>query len=318
MMKSIRSIIKLSVVAIAATLMSGCGATLSASGSMPSDDLYSVNSRQAIAKRETEKAELAKQQALARKAQYEAAIAQAEAEDAARRLDEVNGVAGGAPQGEYERRLRGFDSPVYVVPQSYFTYSDLYWDLTYNWNWYWGWNTPFYYSSWRNPSFGWNMGWGWTSPHFGFNWGWNDPWYGWNNPWYGGGHHHHYPSWGPPSYNVNYRPNYGSSYNNGTTIAGRPSSWTDGNRTPSTGSYNNNNSYRRPNSSTNSGNKTNNSSRPSYNRPSREENNNNNNTYTRPSYNQPSYSSPSSGSWGGGSSSGGSSGGGGGSRPTNR
>lgn len=216
--------------ALAASL-TGCSAAYFATAGYGSDDLYAVHDKAAIARRKQAEAEAEKAEAEARKAEWEARIAQAEADAAQQRYYASNSSSGSSSnryedivadtyQSAYARRLKGFQSPTYRMPSSYynfrygssFSYVSAYDPAFYNvivmgdevwvepkyitsmfgsWGrpsvyvdpWYYGWNYRPYYN--WGFSFG---GWGWS---FG---SWYDPWYypGWGFGW---GYHGH-PHWG--------------------------------------------------------------------------------------------------------------------------
>lgn len=336
-MKSASKYLAMALLGALTAALGSCSQALYSSKNTVSDDLYATHDKKAITEVKQRQAEIELADAKAREIQIRAAIAQAEADG---RLVEYDGeYESGNPYQDiladdyetaYQRRLKGFESPTYKMPSSYFdarygdksTYASAYDPSFYNvmvmgdqvWvepkyitsmfgNWgspvninfgfggYWG--DPYWNWGLHRPS--WAFGWGY--PYYGG--GWYDPWY---NPWWGHYPHygHHYPSWGTRP-NVSYRPNYGS-------YPGRPSTSTT-HRPNSSNSYNTNRgtstTYRRGTStSTTNRDKT----TPTYER--------NDNT-TRPTYERPSntggYSrgTSSGGSSSGGSSSGGSSRGGG-------
>ncbi len=200
----------------------GCSSAYYASAGYSTDDLYAIHNKTEIAQRQQAQAEAAKAEAEARRAQWEARIAEAEAAASERRYyaaeqgESYNSVLADTYESAYARRLRGFSSPTYRMPSSYynyrygstFNYVSAYDPAFYNvmvmgdevwvepkyitsmfgtWGrpavyvdpWYYGWNyNPYYYGGW-----GFSVGsWGWN-----FGWSWYDPWY---HPWWG-------PSWGP-------------------------------------------------------------------------------------------------------------------------
>lgn len=199
----------------------GCSSTYWAASGYGADDLYAIHDKEEIARRQQAEAVAKKAEAEARRAEWEARIAEAEAAAAQNRYysyrDEsanpYEEVLADTYQSAYARRLRGFESPTYNMPTSYynfrygsaFNYVSAYDPAFYNvmvmgdqvwvepkyitamfgtWGrpaiyadpWYYGWHAP-YYGGW-----GFSMGsWGWS-----FGWSWYDPWY---RPWWG-------PSWG--------------------------------------------------------------------------------------------------------------------------
>lgn len=201
----------------------GCSSTYWASAGYAADDLYAVHNKEEIARRKEAEAAARKAEAEARRAEWEARIAEAEAAAAQNRYysyrnTEINPyeeVLADSYESAYARRLRGFESPTYNMPSSYydfrygsaFNYVSAYDPAFYNvmvmgdqvwvepkyitamfgtWGrpavyvdpWYYGWRAP-YYGGWSFSmgSWGWSFGWGHS---------WYDPWY---RPWWG-------PSWG--------------------------------------------------------------------------------------------------------------------------
>ncbi len=228
--------------ALTATL-AGCSSTYFASAGYGTDDLYAVHDKTAIARRKQAEAEAEKAEAEARKAEWEARIAQAEADAAQQRYYASNSssnryeeIVADTYQSAYARRLKGFRSPTYRMPSSYynfrygssFSYVSAYDPAFYNvivmgdevWV------EPKYitamFGSWGRPSvyvdpwyYGWNYrpycNWGFS---FG-SWGWSfgtcyDPWYrpGWGLGW-GYGWQYGYPGhshWGPGPVRPPHRP----------------------------------------------------------------------------------------------------------------
>ena len=309
--------------------LSGCSATLytSPSSRAVADDLYGIHDRQAIARQE------ALEQEQARKAAEAAALAEAKMEGEYLRKYTGNpyeDVLADTYDDAYARRLRGFNSPTYKMPSSYYNfkisdaakYASAYDPSFYNVMvmgdevWvepkyitsmfgYWGaspvnvninlgWGYPYWgsYWSWYDPYWGWGSPW-WNRPYWGpyYSWGYYPHW-GWGYP-YWGGHHH----WGGGYYSrpdVTYRPNY-RPYNNGGNRYGSSTGYRSNTRN-NAGSYNSGyrNRYDKDNSST-----------PGY-RYSRPSNSNSGSTY-RPGGGSGSHSTPSGGggSYGGGSRGGG-------------
>lgn len=205
--------------------LAGCSSAYYASSGYANDDLYSLHDKTAIARKQQAKAEAEKAAAEARRAEWEARIAEAQAAAAENQYYEYNSnpyedIVADTYESAYARRLRGFESPTYRMPSSYynfryggsFTYATAYDPAFYNiiisgdqvwvepkyitsmfgtWGgsvyvdpWYYGWTRP-YWGAW-GPSFSFGS-WGWS---FGFN-GWYNPWY---DPWWGPGWR---PGWGP-------------------------------------------------------------------------------------------------------------------------
>lgn len=195
--------------------LAGCSSAYYASAGYANDDLYSLHDKTAIARKQQAKAEAEKAAAEARRAEWEARIAEAQAAAAENQYYEYNSnpyedIVADTYESAYARRLRGFESPTYRMPSSYynfryggsFTYATAYDPAFYNiiisgdqvwvepkyitsmfgtWGgsvyvdpWYYGWTRP-YWGAW-GPSFSFGS-WGWS---FGFN-GWYNPWY---DPWW--------------------------------------------------------------------------------------------------------------------------------------
>ena len=218
----------LSTLLLAATA-AGCSSAYYSSAGYAADDLYAIHDKTAIAQRKQAEAEAAKAEAEARRAQWEARLAEAEASAAERQYyaagetsESYGSVLADTYESAYARRLRGFTSPTYRMPSSYynfrygstFNYVSAYDPAFYNvmvmgdevwvepkyvtsmfgtWGrpavyvdpWYYGWNySPYHYGGWSFSVGSW--GWG-----FGWNYSWYDPWYG---PGYRPGYH---PGWGP-------------------------------------------------------------------------------------------------------------------------
>ena len=191
--------------------LAGCSSAYYASSGYANDDLYSLHDKTAIARKQQAKAEAEKAAAEARRAEWEARIAEAQAAAAENQYYEYNSnpyedIVADTYESAYARRLRGFESPTYRMPSSYynfryggsFIYATAYDPAFYNiiisgdqvwvepkyitsmfgtWGgsvyvdpWYYGWTRP-YWGAW-GPSFSFGS-WGWS---FGFN-GWYNPWY---------------------------------------------------------------------------------------------------------------------------------------------
>lgn len=339
-MKNLKFKFATTLIGVLAITLSGCGTTMQAGRSTYSDDLYATHDRKLIAEKETKKAMIEKAEAEAREAKFLAMIAAADADEAQLELEQRTGnrfqdILADDYESAYERRLRGFESPSYRMPSSYYNYrygNDSFYASAYDPAFYnvmvmgdQVWVEPKYITSmfgnWgaSNVNVNLNFGFGgwWGSPYYyrGYPYSywnsyWNYPHYGWGGPYWG---HNHY--WGGGNYypsNVTHRPSYSTGYK-------RPSSYTNGYRGNSnkTGSYGGSSgSYRKGSSSRSSG-----SSSGSYNKD--RDTNRGSGTYTGGgnssnrgggTYTGGSSSGSSSGSRGGGGSSGGSTGGGSGSR----
>lgn len=217
-MKSAKSFLSIVfAVAIMSTLWS-CSASVYSSTTRYTDDLYATHDKNAIAKQ------------VAAEREYRRAAAQAAAEAAAKEQDSYRKGTGNPYQdiladdyeSAYARRLRGFESPTYNMPSSYYNFrygSDAHYASAYDPSFYnvmvMGdevWVEPKYITSmfgtWGRPvnvnlSFGWGVG-SWGYPSWGFGSSWNYPYYGWGSWGYP------YHGWGYPSYGWGgYYPHYG-------------------------------------------------------------------------------------------------------------
>ena len=214
--------------AVAAAAFAGCSSSYFTSAGYGNDDLYAIHDKAEIARRQQAEAERKKAEAEARKAEWEARLAEAEADAVQRRYYETTSnpyeeVLADTYESAYARRLRGFESPTYRLPSSYydfrygssFNYVSAYDPAFYN-VMVMGdevWVEPKYitamFGTWGRPSVyadPWYYGWRWRSYSgwsFSFgSWGWGfgawyDPWYypGWRPGWgpgWGPGH----PHWG--------------------------------------------------------------------------------------------------------------------------
>ncbi len=215
--------------AAAVVLLSGCttSARLASSGTV--DDLYTTHDIKAIAAAEARQAE-----AIARYRQQQAEIVD---QTIAQYIDQAGedgsyseNILSLTYEDSFERRLRGFESLSYRMPDSYYNYryGDHYfetqtydpmfynvivmgdqvwvepryitsmfgnWGAPVNINLGWGWNRWYrpYWDWYYTPSWGWGFGWGYD-PYWASSWGWRgwyDPYY-WHYPgyWGWGGHNH--------------------------------------------------------------------------------------------------------------------------------
>ena len=191
---------------LTAAIFTGCSSAYFASAGYASDDLYALHDRAQIAREQQAKAEAEKAEAEARRAEWEARIAEAEAAAAQNKYYEYNSnpyeeVLADTYESAYARRLRGFESPTYRMPSSYydlrysnaFTYVSAYDPAFYNiivmgdqvWvepkyitSMFGTWGTVVYADPWY---YGWNYPWG---PTFSIgSWGWSFGWNAWYNPW---------------------------------------------------------------------------------------------------------------------------------------
>ena len=175
---------------ILAAGLAGCSSAYYASSGYANDDLYSLHDKTAIARKQQAKAEAEKAAAEARRAEWEARIAEAQAAAAENQYYEYSSnpyedIVADTYESAYARRLRGFESPTYRMPSSYynfryggsFTYATAY--------------DPAFYNIiisgdqvWVEPKY--------ITSMFG-TWGGSvyvDPWYyGWTRPYWG--------AWGP-------------------------------------------------------------------------------------------------------------------------
>jgi hypothetical protein len=219
---AMRNIFTIAIVLTAATMFGGCTSALYSNYN--NDDLYATHDREAIAKAEadarTARYEAMQAEAEARRAEYEALVAIAEAAKAENKYKEITNpndldytsVVADTYESAYARRLRGFDSPYYNMPSSYYNlrYSGSYAFLS-------AYDPAFYNiivmgdQVWVEPKYITSMfgSWGATNVTFGL---YASPWtYGWNyhvDPFY-------YSMWGYPRYswydwnwNICYNPYY--------------------------------------------------------------------------------------------------------------
>lgn len=253
-----RSIFRYLSVMIAAAATLNLSSCAQSSFRYSGDDLYSYHNIRLLEERDAAQAARERAEAEARQLRIEAAIAEAEATGGYQSYDDILVTD---YETAYARRLRGFNSPTYRMPSSYYNFrygSDYFLATSYDPAFYnvvvMGdevWVEPRYISSmfgtWGAPSWNFGLGWnsrgGWNSwawdPWWGWNsWGW-DPWWGWNNwgwynwGWYNWGWHRppHNPGWHRP-----------------------PGSWTGPSNRPSTGTVVGGSPYRpnRPGVSTGS------------------------------------------------------------------
>ena len=226
--------------AAAAAGLTGCSSAYFASAGYGNDDLYAIHDKAEIARRQQAEAERKKAEAEARKAEWEARLAEAEANAAQQRYYEsatnpYEAVLADTYESAYARRLRGFESPTYRLPSSYYDFrygNSFHYVSAYDPAFYnvmiMGdevWVEPKYitamFGTWGRPSVymdPWYYGWSWR-PYYswGFSfgsWGWGfgswyDPWYypgwGWGHP-HWGGHGHGRPT-RPYASNIVHRAN---------------------------------------------------------------------------------------------------------------
>lgn len=259
-MKKLRILIGILILSAGAT---GCSSTYRASAGYANDDIYALHDKTDIARKQQAAAEAKRAVAEARRAEWEAQIAEAQAAAAQDRYYESSDsnpyedVLADDYESAYARRLRGFESPTYKMPSSYynvrygstFNYLSAYDPAFYNiiisgdevwvepkyvtsmfgsWGgsvypggWNFGFSSP--YNWWGYPSYGWGY------PSFGWgSWGWGIGYHPWHNPWYNSwcgpswGHHHGWHGSYPRSHN--YRLDGPSGRGN----SGRGNSFTSG------------------------------------------------------------------------------------------
>ena len=113
--------------AVAAAAFAGCSSSYFTSAGYGNDDLYAIHDKAEIARRQQAEAERKKAEAEARKAEWEARLAEAEADAVQRRYYETTSnpyeeVLADTYESAYARRLRGFESPTYRLPSSYYDF----------------------------------------------------------------------------------------------------------------------------------------------------------------------------------------------------
>lgn len=185
------------------------------------DDLYATHDRNEILRRKQAEAEAARAQYEARTAALNARLAELElAQQQQNSADSYSNPYTDVLVDDYEtayaRRLRGFASPTYRMPSSYWNlrYSSRYTYLSAYDPWNYNiivmgdesWVEPKYitamFGTWGTPviNIGLYGGWGWPYYGFGFHHGWAPSWsYGWGWPhyhWGWGGFHPYYWGWG--------------------------------------------------------------------------------------------------------------------------
>ena len=275
-MKRLRIQFGLVAAGIALMMWSGCTSMYYVAAPVRGDDLYGMHNRTAIAQaeaREREQARIAAEAAARARYQRDsimAALGIGSSYSDSYSANPYDAILADSYEDAYARRLRGFNSPSYRMPSSYynFRYSDAsFYASAYDPAFYnvvvMGdevWVEPKYISSmfgsWGRPSI--HVGLGWSSPYYNsWYWGWNQPYwsawdywgpyYGWGGYYsgyysgywggYGGGywgHYNHYPWHGGGSYwGGGYRPN----------VSTRPNYPTYGS---SSGSKSNSPTYGRP------------------------------------------------------------------------
>lgn len=256
------------------------------------DDLYGTVDRKKIAKQETAK-EITRQEAEKQRA-YQRSLQAQEMDRYEYEEEQTNpfdAVLSDSYEESYARRLRGFQSPSYRMPSSYYNFrygNDSFYTSAYDPAFYntivmgdqvWvepryvtamfgTWGTPYMGVGLYGPNFGFSIGSPWGGGYYGWN-SWNNPYYGWNswnNNYWGHGHyypswghgHGHYPSWGHGNSHRPYYRNdvvYGGRRGEGVGSSRYPSNSTSGYRRGSSGLptiNNNGNSGYRPSNSNNS------------------------------------------------------------------
>ena len=233
-MKRFNRLVSISVMAgtfaVASIALSGCSAAWQSAASS-NDGMYGVHDKVQIANRQREAAELRRAEAEARRAELEARIAEAQVNaiennyyyDNSGSYD-YSSIVADTYESAYLRRLRGFSSPTYRMPSSYynlrysgaFNYATAYDPAFYNImvSGDQVWVEPKYISSmfgtWgaANVTFGlsfypYSWYYGWNTPYYGSWWGYpRYSWYDWNwgicyNPYHWWGYGYGWgPSWG--------------------------------------------------------------------------------------------------------------------------
>ena len=108
--------------------LAGCSSSYYASSGYANDDLYALHDKTVIARKQQAAAEARKAEAEARRAEWEAKIAEAQALAAENGYyDEsssnpYNDILADTYESAYARRLRGFESPTYRMPSSYYNF----------------------------------------------------------------------------------------------------------------------------------------------------------------------------------------------------
>lgn len=107
--------------------LTGCSSSYFAAAGYGNDDLYAIHDKAEIARRQQAEAEKKKAEAEARRAEWEARLAEAEANAVQRRYYETTSnpyedVLADTYESAYARRLRGFESPTYRMPSSYYDF----------------------------------------------------------------------------------------------------------------------------------------------------------------------------------------------------
>lgn len=254
-MKTAASYLGMIAAGIALIGLSGCATTFYSSSARPlTDDLYAVHDKQAIAQREAAEREQA------RKAAEAAALTEAKLEGEYLRKYTGNpyeDVLADTYDDAYARRLRGFNSPTYKMPSSYYNFkiSDAaHYVSAYDPSFYnvmvMGdevWVEPKYITSmfgyWGSPiNLNINLGWGY--PYWSSYWGWYDPWWSWGSPWWGYPYWGAYYSWGYPYWNWGYPYYWGGHHHWGGGYYSRPDITYRSNYRPYNNRYGNSTGYR--------------------------------------------------------------------------
>ncbi|MBQ8307349.1 MAG: hypothetical protein IJX56_00935, partial [Alistipes sp.] len=231
-MRGFHSIWILLIIAWCGVGGTGCSSAFYGLSNTWGDDLYETHDRSAIAHQKQAIAEAEKAQAEAEKALWEARLAEAEAQLAMQEAGQYtyDSVLADTYESAYARRLRGFESPTYNLPSSYYDlrYSPAYHYVTAYDPMHYNivvmgdqvWVEPKYISSmfgtWGAPSlaFGFGSGGWYTGFYYDWYWPYGYSWYGyphysWYDWWWG------YPYYGPgywPGYWPGYYPGYWPGY----------------------------------------------------------------------------------------------------------
>ena len=215
-MKKVNGLLSIAALSMfSASVMSGCSAAWQSAASA-NDGMYGVHDKIEIANRQRQAAELRRAEAEARKAELEARIADAEVlalengyYDYTDGTMTYSSVLADTYESAYMRRLKGFNSPSYRMPSSYY-------NLRYGgaFNYVTAYDPAFYNvmvsgdQVWVEPKYISSMfgTWGATNVTFGVSFYPYSWYYGWNTPYYGSAW------WGSPYYYSWYDWNWGFNH----------------------------------------------------------------------------------------------------------
>ena len=204
--------------AASAVLLTGCSAAWQSAASS-GDGMYGVHDKVQIANRQRAEAELRKAEAEARRAELEARMAEAEvaALENGYYTDSYSSVVADTYESAYARRLKGFSSPSYRMPSSYY-------NLRYNgaFNYVTAYDPAFYNimvsgdQVWVEPKYISSMfgTWGATNVTIGIGIATPYSWYyGWSRPYYSSWWGFPHYSWYDWNWGMCYSPGYWWGYN---------------------------------------------------------------------------------------------------------